>query len=261
MPGAGRPIWSTTTAVPSARGLDVDDLAAGEPRVATRGLEGASAGHPVPSPGSTIASLPTPESTDEIAPDGRVDVVHPVRIEQFEPPARRRRAGPQPRPSGPARTSSRATVASRRAGSRCRGSRRRCPPTAAGPAGPGPARARGPPAHPDQPEIADRGPAGPGVGLEMGDLPAPLAGFEGVHGAEDAAAHDHHPFRAHLHDRSDRAAGATEPDGRVGGRAGEPVPGGRPGNWPSPGPLPGSAKLTLRPFGGGATGSAHDSGS
>ncbi len=55
----------------------------------------------------------------------------------------------------------------------------------------------GPPAHPHQPEIAHRGPAGPGVGLEVDDLPAALACLQGMHGADDPAAHDHHTFRAH----------------------------------------------------------------
>jgi hypothetical protein len=47
--------------------------------------------------------------------------------------------------------------------------------------------------HPDQPEIAHRGPAGFRFALQLDDLVAAADRLEGVRGAEDAAADDRHP--------------------------------------------------------------------
>ena len=70
-------------------------------------------------------------------------------------------------------------------------------PEVSGPEGELQLGAPGPAADPDEPEVPDRGPAGPGIGLEMGDLPSPVTGMQGVHRADDPAPHDHRTLQAH----------------------------------------------------------------
>ena len=198
---------------------------------------------------------PAPQPADQVALDGRVDVPDPGRRRG----ARTRGAEASGRAAASAIRAS--SVSSPATVSEPSG-RNPMPGAVAGdllPQPPGPQGqlqlgAAGPPAHPDEPEVADRGPAGTGVGLEVDDLPAAAAGLEGVHGADDPPAHDHHPFHAHLRSIVVTARWAGDR------RRSEPGSTTR-ADGPASGPVPGWAKLTVRPFGGGATGSAHDSGS
>ena len=160
----------------TGRRLDVDDLAAGEPRVPAGRLEGDPQGTEDQSgldDGVSTAQQPA----DELAPDGRVGRPDAGGVEELELPEggiwQVGRLSHECQLRLVMRDGERA-VGPESDGWGVHG---QLLPQVTGPHGQVELGALGATTDPDQSEVADRGAPGAGVGLEMGDLPAASAGL------------------------------------------------------------------------------------
>ena len=175
---------------------DFDRLASGQPLVATGRLQRLSDGaehrawfdHRVE---------PAPESAGDVALDGRVDVPHTRGVKELDAASRRVGTGSGFGHQG--ELGIRSGHGQRAVGPESDAGAGRGDPL---PEGPGPQGevellSAGSAADPDEPEVADGGPPRSGIGFELEHLPSTVGGLEGVHGAENPPAHDHHPLDAH----------------------------------------------------------------
>ena len=170
-------------------GDHVDHLSAGEPRVATGGLQGDPEGAQHQA-GLDDGVAGAAQTAQQAAAHRRVDRPDPVGVQELE--AARRGVGPagglgHQRQLGLVAGDGHRAVGTEPDGGGVDGE---LLPQLPGPDGEVQFGPSGPPADPHQAEIADRRPPGPGIGLQVDDLPSPAAGLEGVHGAEHATPDD-----------------------------------------------------------------------
>jgi hypothetical protein len=189
---------------PTSSGLDVDHLAAGEPRVPSRGLEGVPEG-PQGEAGLDNSVTGAEQAAEQIAPHRGIDGTELLGVEQLE--TAQPGVGPgcglgHQRQLGVVAGDGDRAVGAESDGGGVTGE---LLPQLPGPDGECELGSASSTADPCQTEVAHRCPARASVRLQVDDLEAMAAGLEGVHGAEEAATDDDHPVCAHGGDRSDGA--------------------------------------------------------